>query len=1045
MSAPAYIPESLKALNHWVLHKDKAPVTENGIRAAGWDKPDFWRPYNAALAMLEADANNKRFSGLGFIVARLAGFAELKIVAIDLDECRDPSTGWVSPWAEEKLKLLNSFTEVSLTGTGFHVWVIGDLPEGIKSAQSEGMSPDVLPEATWFFIKALKPQATKCNKIEIYADGPKHITVSGQRVEAYPAELEARQEAIIALLQECKFSKKQSKGSDVKLPDWVESMAKAAASKKLPSLNIMDIVDTTGWEACGDQLRGSHPTLGSTTGHNLVINPVEGIWCYMHDGINSGGDAWLWLACECGAIKWEEAGAGALKDRAIVEKTIAYAIQKELVKPEEVIREPEIRPVSLADDIGAMGKGPDGTIQQVIFDKDQGKSLQWISDIAIGIHTETQEDGEKELTFRGFGAQDKNPICVTVLGADMCDHRNFRRAILRVAGSRNRLGKLTYEMVQSVSRNTISRQRVTIPIWRKNIPLIPGVDLAPDVEYKLSALTPALVYDGDKARAREILAEMLELRKYSPILLTAVFGSPLTARWFPNDRYGVALWGITGSNKTTIAQLATGIYGTGYLDDRSLLKHGKLGATPVAAMEILYLSGILPRIIDNVKATDPKDSLQYVALIQATIEGNEKLRGRKEGGLRAARSYQTTPIITGEIKVAEASTSARILNLTWNKEGSNAKLSEVQNNTDVLPVIGYHWLRYLAATGFDIRAGFDQARAKLATEYASRGFENPGRLATIYCLNRGIWNMLKTGPFGDVFEDADEAFLLALDEAILEQGQEVTEETEVSRFLNGLEELIVSRPELFMIGELKAGNKLLGKLCGDEGLFVLPNETLAQMKNLGIFSQIPTTGSITKALDERGILVKAKEKDRKLYQATIGGNRVRGWMLKPDWKRGNEDQSGIEKPDSSGQNTRNTQFTRSKYANVFEGKNLENSDLNKIENSAGIPGITGIINNNISTNIDSSNIVNTRTDTRHIPDYKNDIYEAIEKALKTRCRKDGNKKGLMLSDIEEFINSPGAEKKKIAQCLEAEGWKPVKIEASGLIVYWAPEEAINKQ
>ena len=37
-----------------------------------------------------------------------------------------------------------------------------------------------------------------------------------------------------------------------------------------------------------------------------------------------------------------------------------------------------------------------------------------------------------------------------------------------------------------------------------------------------------------------------------------------------------------------------------------MIKHGRNGATYVGAMEALFNAGMLPRIIDNVKSTDPE-------------------------------------------------------------------------------------------------------------------------------------------------------------------------------------------------------------------------------------------------------------------------------------------------------------------------------------------------------------------------------------------------------------------------------------------------------
>jgi hypothetical protein len=310
-------------------------------------------------------------------------------------------------------------------------------------------------------------------------------------------------------------------------------------------------------------------------------------------------------------------------------------------------------------------------------------------------------------------------------------------------------------------------------------------------------------------------------------------------------------------------------------------------------MEALLNAGILPRIVDDVKSTDPKDVQEYVAIIHATMEGGEKLRGKKDGGLRKSLSFLTTPIVTGEIRPSEASTSARVLNLTWQKIDDSRPLADIQDDIQIMPIVGYHWLRFLAADTRDMHLGFEEARTKKYNEYISKKYVNVGRLATIYCLLRATWGLACESPFGEVFRECTPAFLEALDEAIAEQGALVTEETEVAKFLAALNELVTTRPDLFMIGEIRTGaDKILGRL-NDRGLFVFPNETLAVMKQLGIFTQVPNVASMTSALKEEGVLVQAKEDDHKLYQTMINKIHVRGWMLIPNWNSGG-DGVGIE-------------------------------------------------------------------------------------------------------------------------------------------------------
>lgn len=53
---------------------------------------------------------------VGFVFTRDDPF-----VGIDLDHCRDPETGKIKPWALEIVAKLNSYSEVSPSGTGLHI------------------------------------------------------------------------------------------------------------------------------------------------------------------------------------------------------------------------------------------------------------------------------------------------------------------------------------------------------------------------------------------------------------------------------------------------------------------------------------------------------------------------------------------------------------------------------------------------------------------------------------------------------------------------------------------------------------------------------------------------------------------------------------------------------------------------------------------------------------------------------------------------------------------------------------------------------------
>jgi hypothetical protein len=419
-----------------------------------------------------------------------------------------------------------------------------------------------------------------------------------------------------------------------------------------------------------------------------------------------------------------------------------------------------------------------------------------------------------------------------------------------------------------------------VPTWKGNVPLLPGVDLADNTEYRLISQILAAVYDGDLNKAKDCLRKLLKVHKYAPILVVTVLGAPAIARWHKNDRFGLGLWGLTGTLKTSTVIAAMAIYGVGYMDG-PMLKAGKAGSSVVGAMEIFAAAGFLPQIYDNVKTVDTKDRENYVATMHAVLEGEEKARGKKDGGLRESREFLCTPIVTGEVRPQEASTSARILSLNWTPADGKL-LTEVQRNASLLPVIGYYWLRFLADTDFVFGKDFEDNRSKKMEEFLEFQYVNPGRLATIYTLLTSVWDLLEASPLGEIFNEGRESFKAVLNEAIRVQGMAVSEETEISRFLSALEELFASNPGLIQSedGKKTITGAVIGKRMPD-GIFLLPTETLNELVKIKAFNQQPSIDSITQALNEKGLLIIGKDGHLK-YRMRLNGGRPRGWYIKSE-------------------------------------------------------------------------------------------------------------------------------------------------------------------
>src|SRR5262249_35684456 len=122
------IAAELKARPQWELwryeqrggKRTKGPYQTNGARAARND-PTTWTTFDAAVARLAPGGD----AGLGFVFSPSDPYA-----GIDLDKCRDATTGAIAPWAHGIVDALDSCSEVTPSGTGLHILVQGALPPG---------------------------------------------------------------------------------------------------------------------------------------------------------------------------------------------------------------------------------------------------------------------------------------------------------------------------------------------------------------------------------------------------------------------------------------------------------------------------------------------------------------------------------------------------------------------------------------------------------------------------------------------------------------------------------------------------------------------------------------------------------------------------------------------------------------------------------------------------------------------------------------------------------------------------------------------------
>nr|WP_176705286.1 hypothetical protein [Halobacterium sp. GN101] len=169
---PEAIPETLRERDQWVCWREeerdgkptKIPVTPGDEGFASATESKTWASFEAALNYTET----AQADGVGFVFTD-----DDPIVGVDLDDCRDPEADDVDDAALDIIERLDSYTEVSPSGTGYHVLITGTLPDGRNRRGS----------------------------VELY-DTARFFTVTGDHVERTPTRVARRQDALTAIHRE---------------------------------------------------------------------------------------------------------------------------------------------------------------------------------------------------------------------------------------------------------------------------------------------------------------------------------------------------------------------------------------------------------------------------------------------------------------------------------------------------------------------------------------------------------------------------------------------------------------------------------------------------------------------------------------------------------------------------------------------------------------------------------------------------------------------------------------------------------------------------
>ena len=129
-----HIPQELKECKQWICHQNKIPKSPLYNGNAKSTDPDTWGNFSQAVKAIEKYG----YSGTGFVFT-----SDSPYCGIDIDHCIDPQTGEINYFALDIVKIMNSYTEYSPSGTGLHIIYKGEVHPDWKRKMTDALGEGV--------------------------------------------------------------------------------------------------------------------------------------------------------------------------------------------------------------------------------------------------------------------------------------------------------------------------------------------------------------------------------------------------------------------------------------------------------------------------------------------------------------------------------------------------------------------------------------------------------------------------------------------------------------------------------------------------------------------------------------------------------------------------------------------------------------------------------------------------------------------------------------------------------------------------------------
>lgn len=133
-------PSDLKRYDHYVYWKyepdsnnpkkqKKPPISPMTGNKCSVIDPTAWTSFETAVEFY----GMRDVDGIGLVLTE-----DMGLTVIDIDDCRNEESGKLNRFARKTMEMFPSYTEVSPSGTGIHIFIWGRLPgKGLKTGDVE--------------------------------------------------------------------------------------------------------------------------------------------------------------------------------------------------------------------------------------------------------------------------------------------------------------------------------------------------------------------------------------------------------------------------------------------------------------------------------------------------------------------------------------------------------------------------------------------------------------------------------------------------------------------------------------------------------------------------------------------------------------------------------------------------------------------------------------------------------------------------------------------------------------------------------------------